>query len=220
MWSGLGYPRRCKALHDAARANAFQSDWVRDRPAAPRFIGRRELRNVNLAELAQFIDWGPFFQTWELAGPYPAILDDPLVGEAARNVFAEGQAMLQQAIAGRWLTANGVFGLYPAASVGDDIVLCVNNLSRFPQPVELDPQPLTFDIIGLADVDRDQAVAVSGEDFGPVLAIALEREHQAILGPLLARLGRLGCFVQGHPATGVRTAARARCWNRNIRSRW
>jgi 5-methyltetrahydrofolate--homocysteine methyltransferase len=108
---------------DAARCNAFQSDWVRDRPAAPRFIGRRELRNVNLAELAQFIDWGPFFQTWELAGPFPAILEDPLVGEAARNVFAEGQAMLQQAISGRWLTANGVFGLYPAGSVGDDIVL-------------------------------------------------------------------------------------------------
>jgi 5-methyltetrahydrofolate--homocysteine methyltransferase len=75
-----------------------------------------------LAELARYIDWGPFFQTWDLAGPYPAILDDEIVGEEARKVLADGQAMLKKIIEGRWLTANGVMALYPANRVGDDIV--------------------------------------------------------------------------------------------------
>ena len=107
----------------AARANAYHADWAHYAPPVPTFIGRREIRNVDLRELATLIDWGPFFQTWELSGPYPAILDDPVVGEAARNVLAEGQAMLKQIVEGRWLTANGVVALLPANAVGDDIVL-------------------------------------------------------------------------------------------------
>jgi 5-methyltetrahydrofolate--homocysteine methyltransferase len=107
----------------AARANAFATDWAHYRPPVPTFIGRREFRNVDLAELARYIDWGPFFQAWELSGPYPAILEDPLVGEAARSVHGEGLAMLQKTIAGRWLTANGAVALLPANSVGDDILL-------------------------------------------------------------------------------------------------
>ena len=106
---------------EAARANAFATDWTGYVPPVPTFIGRREFRNVDLAEIARFIDWGPFFQAWELSGPFPAILDDAIVGEAARNVLAEGQAMLKQIIAGRWLTANGVVALLPANAVGDDI---------------------------------------------------------------------------------------------------
>ncbi len=105
----------------AARANAFVTDWKNYAPPTPTFIGRREFRNVDLAEIAKFIDWGPFFQAWELSGPYPAILDDAIVGEAARSVHAEGQAMLKQIIAGRWLAANGVIALLPANAVGDDI---------------------------------------------------------------------------------------------------
>jgi 5-methyltetrahydrofolate--homocysteine methyltransferase len=105
----------------AARANAFATDWAAYAPPAPRAPGRREFRNVDLAEIARCIDWGPFFQAWELSGPFPAILDDAVVGEAARNVYAEGQAMLRQVIAGRWLTANGVVALWPANAVGDDI---------------------------------------------------------------------------------------------------
>jgi 5-methyltetrahydrofolate--homocysteine methyltransferase len=107
----------------AARANAFKTDWTRYVPTKPAFPGRREIRNVNLSELAEYIDWGPFFQTWELSGPFPAILDDPIVGEAARNVYADGQAILKRIIEGRWLTANGVITLLPANSVGDDIEL-------------------------------------------------------------------------------------------------
>jgi 5-methyltetrahydrofolate--homocysteine methyltransferase len=114
---------------EAARANAFATDWAHTVPPAPTFIGRREFRNVDLSLLAALIDWGPFFQTWELSGPYPAILDDAVVGEAARNVFAEGQAMLKRIVDGRWLTASGVVALLPAHSVGDDIV-CYADAAR------------------------------------------------------------------------------------------
>ena len=107
----------------AARANPFKADWDRYVPPRPVLPGRREIRHVDLRELAQYVDWGPFFQTWELAGPFPAILEDPTVGEAARNVYAEGQAMLKRIVEGRWLTANGVVTLLPASSIGDDINL-------------------------------------------------------------------------------------------------
>ena len=90
-------------------------------PARPRFTGRREFRNYDLAELARYIDWGPFFQTWDLHGAFPGILNDEVVGESARRVYSDGRAMLKRVIDGRWLTANGVIALLPANSVGDDI---------------------------------------------------------------------------------------------------
>jgi 5-methyltetrahydrofolate--homocysteine methyltransferase len=105
----------------AARGNAFKADWQHYIPPKPELLGRREVRNVDLAELAGYVDWGPFFQTWELSGPFPAILEDPVVGEAARNVYADGREMLERVVDGRWLTANGVIALMPAAAVGDDI---------------------------------------------------------------------------------------------------
>ena len=103
-----------------ARANKTPLDWSIYQPPVPRFIGRRVFKNYDLAELAPWIDWGPFFQTWDLAGPFPAILSDDVVGEAARRVHADGQTMLKRLIDGRWLIANGVIGLYPAHSVNDD----------------------------------------------------------------------------------------------------
>jgi len=108
---------------EAARMNRFKIDWPHYTPPRPMFIGRREFRNADLAEIARYIDWGPFFQAWELSGPFPAILDDAVVGEAARTVYAEGQAMLSRIVAGRWLAANGVVALLPANAVGDDIQL-------------------------------------------------------------------------------------------------
>ena len=105
-----------------ARANKTPVDWVHYTPQKPKFIGRRVFKNFDLNELAKFIDWGPFFQTWDLAGPFPAILTDEVVGIEATKVYADGQAMLKKLIEGRWLSANGVMGLYPANSVnGDDI---------------------------------------------------------------------------------------------------
>jgi 5-methyltetrahydrofolate--homocysteine methyltransferase len=108
---------------DEARANRFKSDWQSYEPARPAFLGLKHLRNYDLAEIAAHIDWGPFFQTWDLAGGYPEILDDPVVGREAKRVYADAQAMLKKIIEGKWLRANGVFGLYHAASVngGDDI---------------------------------------------------------------------------------------------------
>ncbi|WP_371765965.1 methionine synthase [Massilia sp.] len=102
---------------EQARANKAQLAFS---PLKPKFIGRRVFKNVDLGTLARYIDWGPFFQTWDLAGPYPAILTDEVVGEAAAKVFEEGQAMLKKIIDGRWLTANGAIALLPANSVNDD----------------------------------------------------------------------------------------------------
>src|SRR3546814_4920445 len=76
--------------------------------------------NSDLSEVVQVLDWTPFFQTWSLFGQYPAILDDKVVGEQARKVYAEGQAMLKKIIEGRWLTASGVVAFYPANTVNDD----------------------------------------------------------------------------------------------------
>ena len=107
-----------------ARDNAAQVDFTRYTPTPPSFLGTRWLQAMDLATLAEYIDWGPFFQTWDLAGKFPAILDDAVVGEAARKVLADGQAMLQRIVRTRRLQANGCVGLYPAQRVNhDDIAL-------------------------------------------------------------------------------------------------
>ncbi len=104
-----------------ARANSTVMNWASYTPPVPKFIGRRVFKNFDLSELAKFIDWAPFFQTWDLAGPFPAILKDEVVGTEAVRVYADAKRMLTRLIEGRWLTASGVIGLYPANSVGDDI---------------------------------------------------------------------------------------------------
>ncbi|MBF5005321.1 methionine synthase [Diaphorobacter sp. NR2-3-3-1] len=106
---------------EKARANATHVDFANFQPLEPRAMGRRVFKNFDLSEIAEYIDWGPFFQTWDLAGSYPAILDDEIVGTEARKVLADAQAMLKKIIEGRWLQANGVMGLFPANRVGDDI---------------------------------------------------------------------------------------------------
>ena len=123
---------------EAARANGFRTDWTAERVAAcstahqagyapyqpprPNMLGVQAI-DVELSELVNYIDWGPFFQTWDLAGRFPAILDDEVVGETARNVFADGKAMLDRIVAEEWLQAKAVFGLFPANAVDDDIEL-------------------------------------------------------------------------------------------------
>ncbi|HKA40742.1 MAG TPA: methionine synthase [Burkholderiales bacterium] len=105
-----------------ARANGLKTDWTEYVPPRPVVVGTRMLRNYDLAEIEPYIDWGPFFQAWELSGSYPAILQDPVVGSEARKVLAEGKAMLRKIVEGRWLAASAVFGLLPAAAVdGEDI---------------------------------------------------------------------------------------------------
>ena len=113
-----------------ARANKTVIDWTHYAPPKPKFLGRRVFKNFDLNELVKFIDWGPFFQTWDLAGPYPAILEDAVVGQEAQRVFKDAQAMLKRLIEGRWLSANGVIGLYPANSVNDDDIEFYTDESR------------------------------------------------------------------------------------------
>jgi 5-methyltetrahydrofolate--homocysteine methyltransferase len=110
----------------AARANCLKFDWANYAPPGPRFLGLREFRSYDLVEIVPYIDWTPFFQTWELVGRYPLILDDPQAGEAARSLFADAQAMLEKIVRERWLTASAVIGFWPANAVGDDIMLFEN----------------------------------------------------------------------------------------------
>ncbi|MEZ5611614.1 MAG: methionine synthase [Rhodocyclaceae bacterium] len=121
---------------EAARENAFRTDWAAEPVAAcsnshqagyqpytppePNTTGVMAI-DVDLDDLREYIDWGPFFQTWDLAGKFPQILDDEVVGETARNVFADAKEMLELIIAQEWLQAKAVFGIFPANRVGDDI---------------------------------------------------------------------------------------------------
>ncbi|CAN4273856.1 MetH Methionine synthase I, cobalamin-binding domain [Methylophilaceae bacterium] len=114
-----------------ARANKAKLSFSGSHaPVKPKFIGRREIKNADLSVIAQYIDWTPFFQTWDLAGFYPAILTDQVVGQTASKLFAEAQAMLKKIIDGRWLTANGVVALMPANSVNDDDIEIYSDDSR------------------------------------------------------------------------------------------
>ena len=113
-----------------ARANALRTDWNAYVPPVPGHLGRKLFRSYDLAEIARAIDWSPFFQTWDLAGSYPKILEDAKVGEAARSLLADGRAMLERLIAEKWLTANGVIALLPAASVRDDIEIYTDESRR------------------------------------------------------------------------------------------
>jgi 5-methyltetrahydrofolate--homocysteine methyltransferase len=106
-----------------ARKNRVAIDWNSTVIKEPTFIGRKVLKNYPLEEIARYIDWTPFFQTWMLYGRYPAIFEDEKVGVEARKLFADAQQMLQQIILGKKLEAHAVFGLYPAQAVGDDVVL-------------------------------------------------------------------------------------------------
>ena len=104
----------------AARANGIRLDWTAFQPVRPQRFGVQVLEDYDLAELVTRIDWKPFFATWELAGRFPQILDDPVVGEAARSVYNDARAMLQRLIAERWTVAKAVFGFWPANTVNDD----------------------------------------------------------------------------------------------------
>jgi len=107
-----------------ARANAPRFDWSGAyRPPRPTFLGSRTLADYPVAELVDFIDWTPFFQTWELQGKFPAILDDAKFGQAARPLYEDARAMLDKIVAERWFSASAAFGFWPAAAEGDDILL-------------------------------------------------------------------------------------------------
>jgi 5-methyltetrahydrofolate--homocysteine methyltransferase len=124
-------PTRRLSLSDA-RANREKIDWAAYAPPSPSFFGVRSYGPYSLAELAPYIDWTPFFQTWELVGPYPAILADDKVGAAARALFADAQKMLEKIVAEDWLTAKAAVGFWPANSEGDDILVFGDKARKFP----------------------------------------------------------------------------------------
>jgi 5-methyltetrahydrofolate--homocysteine methyltransferase len=118
-----GQAEKARAMLAEARANKLKLDWAGYTPPKPTFLGTRSFHAYDLAELARYIDWTPFFHAWELKGAYPRILQDDKYGDAARQLFDDAQGLLKQLIEEKWLTANGVIGFWPANSVGDDIEL-------------------------------------------------------------------------------------------------
>jgi 5-methyltetrahydrofolate--homocysteine methyltransferase len=113
-----------------ARANRFPIDWQASNAEPPTLAGERIVESADIADLVRFIDWSPFFQAWELVGRFPAILEDEVVGEAARNLYADARAMLGRIFAERWFTARGVAGIWPANADGDDIIVWTDETRR------------------------------------------------------------------------------------------
>jgi 5-methyltetrahydrofolate--homocysteine methyltransferase len=118
-----GQSQKTRTPVETARANRFRIDWDAAAPPRPTFTGTRAFGPYDLENLATFIDWTPFFSTWELAGRFPDILEDEVVGEAARDLWRDAQAMLKRILDEKWFEARGVVGFWPAQSDGDDIVV-------------------------------------------------------------------------------------------------
>ncbi len=133
-----GYLNRAREKNfltiEAARKNKFKIDWDNYKPIQPNFIGTKTVE-VELSELVDFIDWTPFFQSWELYGKYPAILTDEVVGEQATELFKDAQNMLSKIVSEKWFTAKGILGIFPANTINDDdIEVYSGTLTQNPKP--------------------------------------------------------------------------------------
>jgi 5-methyltetrahydrofolate--homocysteine methyltransferase len=196
-------PARALLSHEDAAARRLRIDWSVTPPDVPAFTGSRSLRDFPLRELAGYIDWSPFFHTWELKGTYPAILDHPKFGPAARDLLRDGQALLERIIDGRLLTARGVYGFFPAAGVGDDIALYTDEkrngeLARFhtlrqqQEPSGEQPRLALSDFIAPPEAGRKDylgAFAVTAGIGAEALVARFEKEHDdyhAIMARALA----------------------------------
>ena len=167
----------------AARKNRLAIDWDPDRAPEPCRLGITVLDDYPLGELVSRIDWTPFFQTWELAGHYPAILNDPVLGPAASSLFRDAQELLDRIVRERLLRARGVFGFFPANSVGDDIELYTD-------------KPL-----GEAGRGRPHHPAADGQAAGPA-----QPRPGRLRGPTGERRGRLRRSLRGDGGRGHRRA--------------
>lgn len=127
-----GQDKRARVEIEEARKNKAKLEYS---PNKPKFLGTKVFKDYPLEEIAPYIDWTPFFSSWELAGSYPAILNDEIVGEAASNLFKDAQNMLEKIIANKWTKAQAIIGFWPANSFGDDIIvkdaLCENEIGTF-----------------------------------------------------------------------------------------
>jgi 5-methyltetrahydrofolate--homocysteine methyltransferase len=186
-----------------ARERRPALDFAGSAIAAPAFHGVRRVSDVGVAELLPYIDWTFFFAAWELKGKYPQILDHPERGAAARELFEHGQQMLRHIIDERWLTPVGVYGFWPAASEGDDIILFAEpearrEIARFPMLRQQTPQPDGKPQLSLADfiaprgssrIDSLGAFAVTSGPETDAIAARFEKElddYNAILVKALA----------------------------------
>jgi 5-methyltetrahydrofolate--homocysteine methyltransferase len=149
----------------AARANRFKIDWSAYQAPKPRFVGTRALQAYDLAELARHIDWTPFFSAWELVGRFPAILEDEIVGEVARDLYADARRMLDQIVAERWFEARAVVGLWPANSDGDDIVVWADDTRTLERARLHTLRQQMAKSEGRANVALADFVAPQGEDW-------------------------------------------------------
>ncbi len=145
---------------DKARAQKFDGDWANYTPPAPVKSGITIFEDYPLADLVELIDWTPFFNAWELAGRYPAILDDAVVGTQARELFDDAQRMLRTIIAEKWLTANAVVGIWPANSVGEDVEVLLS-----PSPPQSNSAPVAEDKLLLHFVRQQVDKPVERPDF-------------------------------------------------------
>jgi 5-methyltetrahydrofolate--homocysteine methyltransferase len=194
-----GQEVKARATLAQARENRFRPDPTNRMPGAPSFIGVRAFDAWDLADLADHIDWTPFFASWELIGRYPMILEDEIVGEAARDLFEDARAMLKRIIDEKWFTARGVVGFWPARAVGDDIAVFadearVEEIARFHtlrqqiRKTNGKPNLAMSDFIAEQDQDYIGAFAVTaghgeleiakrfkdaGDDYSSIMATAL-----------------------------------------------
>ena len=187
---------------EEARERRFPIEWNLDDIALPQRVGLQMLRGVPLEELREWIDWTPFFQSWELSGRFPEILDDEKVGEAARELFADAQRLLDQIVNRKQLEARGVWGFWPANAQGDDVVLwadtdATREIARFPMlRQQIDKKEGRFDVAlsdfvapqssGMTDYVGAFAVSIHGAE--PLAASFKERgdDHSALLVQSLA----------------------------------
>ena len=136
-----GYLNRAREKNfltiEEARKNKFKINWDTFKPIQPNFIGTKTVEVV-LSELVDFIDWTPFFQSWELYGKYPAILSDEVVGEQASDLFKDAQNMLAKIVSEKWFTAKGILGIFPANTINDD------DIEVYSEPITQNPKPKTF----------------------------------------------------------------------------
>ena len=195
-----GQTQKARTPIDKARANRFAIDWAAHKPAKPSFTGVRAFDAWDLADLAEHIDWSPFFASWELVGRFPDILDDDIVGEAARDLYKDARAMLDRIIAEKWYTARGVVGFWPANADGDDIIVWADDarstelarlhtlrqqmaktpgkpnvaLSDFIAPVGSDDWIGGFAVTaGHGELEKAGAFKAKGDDYSAIMATAL-----------------------------------------------
>ncbi|MBW3616620.1 MAG: methionine synthase [Proteobacteria bacterium] len=220
---GRGQARPRASLAEA-RANAFTTDWSAHQPIRPSFLGVRSFPAYDLRELARHIDWTPFFASWQLVGRFPVILEDEVVGEAARSLFADAQLMLERIIAEGWFEARGVVGFWPANADGDDIVVWtdegrtqvlarLHTLRQQMSKAEGRPNTALSDFVAPSGADYIGAFAVTaghgelqaasrfraaGDDYSAILATSLaDRLAEAFAETLHKRVRR---ELWGHAA--------------------